>query len=380
MSWDEHDDGGQEAYEESLLEEHAVEWVLSNKFDEIEKAVLDNRANQWLSESEPWLELLNIVSQHDKEQLRAWIREGVINNKGGIDGPRREEENEQQSSEEAQVFAIASDVSKFLERLPKEEPGTLFASLKDTEAPKPLKTLSRYAEACNVSEDLDWAEKLIHVVRAFRDLLFGMSSVGGERSLRRALAGPLRKIEEARTEGEPSELVFLGFANKVTRFRRESNPEVTALSTCLSEWMRDYLENYSSYVDLAVCVECGRIFSRTRSDNFYCSKTCQNRVAYKRKKVFESGVLREIEIKESDLEKEGVPKKLKAGVCVYHPRMGLGIIREVISKSSLIQAEVVVRFPQAFIAFNLWQLVGKTSDNKFVFYLVEDPKTFADLL
>ena len=62
MSWDEHDDGGQEAYEESLLEGHAVEWVLSNKFDEIEKAVLDNRANQWLSESEPWLELLNIVS------------------------------------------------------------------------------------------------------------------------------------------------------------------------------------------------------------------------------------------------------------------------------------------------------------------------------
>jgi hypothetical protein len=375
MSWDEHDNEREE-YEDSILRDHALEWALTNEFDEIERAVLDKRANEWLSESEPWLELLNIISQHDKEQLRNSIREGVTAKEGQADA-QAPSTSEEQRSEEAQAFAIASDLSKFLERLPKSEVGTLPLLVKAQKDSKPLNTLARYSETCGIGDDLDWAVRLIHVVRAFRDLLFGISSVGGETSLRKALEGPLRRIEEARTEGEPSALVFLGFTNKVTRFHRESDPHVTSLSACLAEWICDYLENYSSSIDLAVCVECGRIFSRSRSDNFYCSKTCQNRVAYKRKKIFESGVLREIEI---DLKKDAGLKKLKPGMCVYHPRMGLGVVREIDRKTTVFHTEVVVRFPQAFVAFNLWQLAGRTSDSKFTFYSVEDPRTFADLL
>ena len=53
-----------------------------------------------------------------------------------------------------------------------------------------------------------------------------------------------------------------------------------------------------------------------------CSKTCQNRVAYKRKKIFVAGVLREVDVKDA-------PNELRVGLCLNHPRFGLGVVESV---------------------------------------------------
>jgi hypothetical protein len=103
---------------------------------------------------------------------------------------------------------------------------------------------------------------------------------------------------------------------------REIDAEKMALHTLLAFWMSQYLGAHEQYLDLTVCVECGKFFARQRRDNIYCSKTCQNRVAYKRKKIFVGGVLREVDVK-------GAQDELRSGLCLNHPRFGLGVVENV---------------------------------------------------
>src|SRR5205823_4815950 len=103
---------------------------------------------------------------------------------------------------------------------------------------------------------------------------------------------------------------------------REIDAERMPLQTFLAFWMSQYLGTHEPFLDLAVCVECGKFFARQRRDNFYCSKTCQNRVAYKRKKIFVAGVLRKVDVKVD-------PNELRSGLCLNHPRFGLGVVENV---------------------------------------------------
>ena len=109
---------------------------------------------------------------------------------------------------------------------------------------------------------------------------------------------------------------------KSPRVVRDIDSSKTPLHVAIAFWMSEYLGAHELYVDLAVCVECGKFFARERRDNVYCSKTCQNRVAYKRKKIFVAGVLREVNVSETRSE-------LRPGICLYHPRFGLGVIEKV---------------------------------------------------
>jgi hypothetical protein len=72
MSYDEFE-AGREEYESEIasraLGEEGLNYALENHFDEIVEAVKDAEAEDWLQESRDWLQLLNIISQHDREQI-----------------------------------------------------------------------------------------------------------------------------------------------------------------------------------------------------------------------------------------------------------------------------------------------------------------------
>src|SRR6185436_10153195 len=50
---------------------------------------------------------------------------------------------------------------------------------------------------------------------------------------------------------------------------REIDAEKTPLHTFLAHWMSQYLGTHEQYLDLTVCVECGKFFARQRRDNIY---------------------------------------------------------------------------------------------------------------
>jgi hypothetical protein len=106
-------------------------------------------------------------------------------------------------------------------------------------------------------------------------------------------------------------------------FGRLPDHDSSKLATCLASWISDYVSIYFPSVNLAVCFECGKFFSRERRDNVYCSKTCQNRVAYKRKKIFESGALSRVNVSPDDV------WEMKPGLWIHHPRLGVGLIENV---------------------------------------------------
>src|SRR5579863_2750360 len=60
-----------------IHEDQALEYVFDNERDAIDESVRADAADRWLRGGKDWLDLLNIVSRHDKEQLREAIRKGV---------------------------------------------------------------------------------------------------------------------------------------------------------------------------------------------------------------------------------------------------------------------------------------------------------------
>ena len=337
MSWD-------EDFDESKLHEDCVSrgevfaYVMENDFDDVREAVAEADAQDWLADRADTLELINIVSSYDREQLRAAIRD-LLNVDPRVDRDVSTDE----------FFAVAADVAKFLER-----------------------TRSPYAETYGITESVEWAGELIEIARLFREILFARSEqhqaasatakVGAQTAeqsklskldrlthalsqrhnadlIARALRGPHDRLNEILQNGVVYRLRQEG--RRSPRTVREVDAEKTPLRVFLAFWMSTYLSLHEQHVDLAVCVECGKIFARERRDNVYCSKTCQNRVAYKRKKIFVAGVLREVNVKDSpgppsrfsglELDPETPPKRseLRRGLCLNHPRFGLGVVESV---------------------------------------------------
>lgn len=320
MSFD--DDG--DPYKGYVREEDALDHVIENNFEAVQEAAADGAAQDWLTDGASTLELLNIVSSFDREQLRAAIRD-LLN----------VETRPNRSPSPEEYFPVATEIAEFLER-----------------------TRSPYAERYSLAESVDWVTDLVDVTRTIREVLLAMSeSREASEVARKGNAAAIQPEEWSKSDQltKLDELTKLltqhhVFADRqglrrhldrlneilqqgvVYRLRtegrrsphvvREIDAEKMALHTLLAFWMSQYLGTHEQYLDLTVCVECGKFFARQRRDNIYCSKTCQNRVAYKRKKIFVAGVLREVDVK-------GAQDELRSGLCLNHPRFGLGVVENV---------------------------------------------------
>src|ERR1700733_8942209 len=95
-------------HEECVPADEVVQYALQNHGEEIDQAVNEKHAEEWLSRSRACLELLSIVSQRDREHMRSAIKKRLRNKK---------EETEEPTDD--QLFAIAADVSAYLEQLAK---------------------------------------------------------------------------------------------------------------------------------------------------------------------------------------------------------------------------------------------------------------------
>jgi len=281
-------DGG-DAPEGYIPEDQAFEYAIENEWEAVEEAVKTDLAQAWLRDGKQWLELLNIVSRHDKEQLRNAIRREVA-------APPFADSDE---LPESQLFAVASDVARLLES-----------------------SGSPYSPSCSPSDDLDWSKKLVKLTRAFREVLFLISEPVDSWMFGHHLEKPLREINLSLDERRPV-LAWVRSNQKDHQFQLRTEASSTPLHSCVAGWICEFLDTHRSVLGLSVCTECGTIFVRERRDNVYCSKTCQNRVAYKRKKIFESGVLVEQKVDPA------APAAMVPGLWVSHPRLGLGRIEGV---------------------------------------------------
>jgi hypothetical protein len=216
---------------------------------------------------------------------------------------------------------------------------------------------------------------LVAVTRAFREMLFLIGDSQRKCSLHWELSEHIKIIDRSLREGARPLLVYRGIEAKQHRFGREPDVESTPLTSLLAEWICDYLENYSDRVDLGVCVECGRTFSRRRTDNAYCSKTCQNRVAYKRRKIFEEGLLRKIEATP-----ESGSQAVSPGVWAYHPRLGFGVV-DTITTKQLMLSSIDVIFPQITRTFHASEIFqGGHEAAKVEFYVESNPASLAGFM
>lgn len=267
--------------------EEALQHVLDNQWDEVVEEVHNQAARDWLEAERHVLDLLNLVSGYDREQLRESVRRMV--------DPAQPADADLAPS---RLFTVASEVSKLLEG-----------------------ASSPYAGRYSVDDDLAWVVELVEVTRAFREFLFVLGGPDLGWMAKYSFDQPLAKLNRALAQGTFYVAVAAHRNEKETRFERKIHP-ATVLHAVFANWIGEYLTTYVDAITLAVCVECGRIFPRERRDNVYCSKTCQNRVAYKRKRIFEAGVLQPADV-------EASVDSLRAGLCLQHARFGLGVVEQV---------------------------------------------------
>lgn len=360
------------------LKDEGLNYALSEHPREVEEAVREWLAEEWLDQSRDWIQLVSIISQHDRGQLKESIRRRVVRD---LQKPP--------AFRELQLFDVASEVSKLIESVASpqfridtpngEEPaGSASFTTSSLYGYRPGPTaspLAPYARVCTISDDLSWVSELISLTRAFREILFIIGDASPHLSLEWQLSDHMRAVDIALAKGSPPTLSYRGLHDKRPKFGREFDPERTPLSSSLASWISEYLTEYMGRIDLGTCVECGKIFARQRRDNSYCSKTCQNRVAYKRKKIFESGLLEKI-----DVTQRTASQVLKAGVWVYHQRLGLGVIEDVKGRDRAFGA-VAVRFPGVVRAFFRSELFSEEqSSPKLEFYNEKDAAALAELL
>jgi len=158
-------------HENCVSVDDVVPYVFENHWDEVEEAVEDEHAREWLRQGRPCLELLSIVSQRDREHMRDAIKKWLI----------RKEAEEQQPNE-SQLFSIASDVSSFLEQLQSSfpPPPVVYAispnsGYQGSQQPTAPRCLAFTGKTCTIGGDFSWAKDLLLIARAFRDLLSAAS-------------------------------------------------------------------------------------------------------------------------------------------------------------------------------------------------------------
>ena len=297
----------------------ALEFAVEHHWDEIRALARVAESSEWLKRSKPFVELLSKVSRHDKNQLRDFIKLGITEDRGYASG----------EISESQMFSVATEVGNFLETLTGVQPihrpevKSLFGRCRLQGRPEAMSYLLACLDSCPIGDDLSWARDLVLVTRTFRDILFAISEPLEPFSNGRNLTDALNILNDTMQRSSNNEIAYWQTPEKTIAFGRIPHDQSTSLTSCLTNWFVEYLVNFYPYVNLAVCVECGVFFQRQRKDNVYCGKTCQNRVAYKRKKIFETNALREVSV-DPDTTAE-----IRPGLMFYHHRLGLGVVEEV---------------------------------------------------
>jgi hypothetical protein len=320
----EYDEDG--AHENCVAMEEAVTYACENHWDEVEEAVNEAHGQDWLSASKPCLELLSAVSQVDQTNAQSSLKKKL------------QERDGDETVSEQQLFAVATDVSRVVERVAASIPGYLAVRFADdgaerTHEPTLARSLLSAAETCSISDDLTWARDLLLVARAFKDILSAVSDAEfKDPALRVRLREPVAVLNGILHNTPPELLVYWEGKDRLLRFSRCPSPNFPNLSSFAASWVSDYLKNYCLQVRLGVCVECGRFFERERRDRIFCSKTCQNRVAYRRKKILESDALVLASVSPDDA------CDIAAGLCVHHPRFGIGLIEYVGNESKAMES------------------------------------------
>jgi hypothetical protein len=310
-------------HEDCVPMDDAVSYALENHWQDVEEAISQGKSEEWLSQSKPCIELLSIISQRDRAHMRGamkkWLRKGLS------DGEELTQEK---------LFSIASDVSTFLEQLPSS---FLLQSafhriapynFQQPEEPTADRCISLSARSCILGDELAWAKDLLIVSRAFREFLSAVSEPSVQESfVSMRISDPIQILNGYLRVSPNQPLIYWIGEDKQLKFGRCPDPEVADLSSFLANWISDYLKNHYPRLDLGVCSECGRFFVRERRDKTFCSKTCQNRVAYQRKKIFESGALTQVNIAPDDA------CDIHTGLWMHHPRFGIGLIESNVSQT-----------------------------------------------
>jgi hypothetical protein len=303
--------------------EDVVSHVLDNNWDEVLEAVGESQGREWLNESATALGLLSTVSQRDRAHMRGAMKKWL-----------RKKQTDSVEPTEGQIFAIASDVSAYLEQLITDSPFSLadyqiglegYAAL---HKPTARERLLLSARSCSLDGDLSWAEHLLRVTRAFRDVLSAVSDSDIQAPyLGWRLREPVQVLNSFVRETPPQLLIYWQAPDKKPAFGRSPDAKAPNLSSYIASWACDYLGDHYLNVGLGACAECGKFFVRERRDKSFCSKTCQNRVAYKRKKLLESDALTRVNISPDDA------CDIAAGLWIYHPRYGIGLVESLSSAS-----------------------------------------------
>jgi hypothetical protein len=320
MSFDEVEYG--DLHQDCLAKEDALRYVIENEWENAEEIFLEQRGQAWLSRSKPCLNLLSAVSERDRAHLRGGLKRIL----------RRGKAKHEEDVTEEQLFAIASDVCSFLEHLSPSPNSPAFLQrlsggnyLLGAE-PSPGTCIAMTAADCDLGGKLGWAKEVLSVTRAFRDLISVLADPDprepySQSQIRQSLA----LLNSFLTRVPSMLLVHWASPGKTPAFGRCPDPQIADLPAYLAEWVSDYLMNYFPLVGLGVCAECGKFFSRERRDKTFCSKTCQNRVAYRRKKILDSDALEAVHVSPDDA------PTISTGWWMHHPRFGIGLIESVSS-------------------------------------------------
>jgi hypothetical protein len=300
-----------------ISKDDALSYVCENEWENVEEVFRDLEREEWLKTSKTCLELLSVISQKDRAHMR-----------GGIKKWLRKKQNDGDDVTEEQLFAIAADVCGFVEELANSSNNSKFLRAVGLDAYARMHRLTAAhgilvsANSCGL-DDLQWAKDLLAITRAFCDFLSEISDPGQEPFVQFRIRGPIEVFNKYLRAAPAQLLVHWRDQDGDVSFGRSPDPELPNLSSFIANWIAEYLTKTYPYVSLGVCAECGRFFSRERRDKTFCSKTCQNRVAYKRKKLLESNALTPVNVAPDDA------CDIAKGLWLHHPRFGIGLVEAV---------------------------------------------------
>jgi hypothetical protein len=311
---------------------------IENNLDEIlehtRPVIHKELAQKWLSEASLWLAIINCIGEGDKEYSRSVFWKLIANELNACDhtceGSKPGEVLawcDTGEHDEAEILARWKSQAKASGEGPNEEELFGIASRVATvleEAKSP------YSDLCKLGDDLSWVTKVVNAARSIRDIILALSEADPSPLLwfRTGLHSAVTNFNSFLTDGAPDELNLSvlrvekdGIWN--VKLSRRPKTSLTPLHSAITQSIAEYLVQHRTALDLAVCMECSRIFERARRDNVFCSKTCQNRVAYKRKRMIDSGFL--VQLPTDAL----TAQTIRPGLWVNHPRWGLGVIEAV---------------------------------------------------
>jgi hypothetical protein len=298
-------------HQDCVSKDDVVDYAIRSHWPEIELAVRRKQAEVWKSTNQVWLNVLDAALEYDhrvhrldfQKRLTAeyiWDLEGW---------------NDEVVDDEEGLLDVAGKVCAILEEERRKEKYQAENIPFDLVPP-----VCAYEDKCQL-EDLSWVRGLLGVSRMFRQLLVSTAEAEAEHLIYYLLTKEsgecLQKLDALdRKSLETSFLLHQGEIERIV------DADKTPLELFLAHLICEYLSHHKSSLKLASCVECNRIFARERRDNSYCSKTCQNRVAYKRKRILASGVLREIEMNAQMID------LVQPGLWIYDPRLALGVVED----------------------------------------------------